>query len=279
MPVDNTRDSPRARLLRTAVDRIHREGLTVGLDHLSLEAVIAESGVSRATAYRHWPNKREFLREVLREVVRTTQLTGEPREEIAALRALLDARRPQLQTGQGHRDLVVEGLRLAADSDFRRMSTDPAWRTYLALTVTASGVRDDELRTDLQANLREAEASFVARRARVYSRLPRLLGYRLVAPLAGEAGFETVSAATGAMMTGFIVSSLARPELATETVGLAPFGSSRAAAWSAPALHLTGVILAYLEPDPSVKWSTSRVQESVDLLAQLEEELVTGSPV
>lgn len=279
MTLDHTRDSPRARLLRTAVDRIHREGLTVGLDHLSLEAVIAESGVSRATAYRHWPNKREFLREVLREVVRTTQLTGEPREEIAALRALLDARRPQLRTEQGHRDLVVEGLRLAADSDFRRMSTDPAWRTYLALTVTASGVRDDELRTDLQARLREAEASFVARRSRVYSLLPRLLGYRLVAPLAGEAGFETVSAATGAMMTGLIVSSLARPELATETAELAPFGSSRAAAWSAPALHLTGVILAYLEPDPSVEWSASRVQESVDFLAQLEEELVAGPPI
>lgn len=54
----------RQRILDTALAEVERHGLTVSLEHLGLERIIKASGVSRATAYRHWPTKADFLADV-----------------------------------------------------------------------------------------------------------------------------------------------------------------------------------------------------------------------
>lgn len=84
-----------------------------GLRAATLDAVVARSGVARATVYRHWPNQRELVRAALAqlcpppvpmpdpgpvEVRLTTFLTGlaaqlEQEPWAAALPALLDAAR------------------------------------------------------------------------------------------------------------------------------------------------------------------------------------------
>ncbi len=98
---------PGQRLVDTAVARIRAEGLTVSLEHLGLEWMIAEAGVSRATAYRHWPTKAAFLSEVLLTVGRTTHLEGETPAEVAGLLKLIadssGTRRPDggLRDGAG----------------------------------------------------------------------------------------------------------------------------------------------------------------------------------
>lgn len=254
----------RRSLVDVALARIEREGMTVGLEQLSLERVIAESGVSRATAYRHWPNKADFLREVLVTAVRTTRLDGETPRELGELVDLLAARADELHTAQGRRDLVVEALRRSAQADFDRVRTSPRWRTYLAITATCRGLPPGALRSDVQAALAQTEEGFVAHRAGVFARMPDLLGYRLVAPLAAPEGFRIMASAAGAVMTGLVVLATSRPDAVadSDTVHLAPFGSSRQAQWSLPALHLTGVILSHLEPDPDVVWDEPRRHET-----------------
>ncbi len=262
-PAVSTRDQ----VIATAVERIQREGMSVSLEHLSLERIIKASGVSRATAYRHWPTKTDFLAEVLVAVVRSTRLEGETEEEVGNLRAFMEAERPALGTEQGRRDLVVEGFRRSVDADFRKVLGSPQWRTYLALGSTCRGLPEGQLRDEVETALAEAERAFTAHRAQVYARLPVLLGYRLVPPLAGDAGFTLMAEATGAMMTGLVVRALARPELVTQTFGMAPYGSSRVAEWTQPQLHMVGVILSHLEPDPHVTWGESYLPTA---MAQLE---------
>lgn len=61
-----------ARVVDAAVAQVRRRGVSVALDRIGLEEAIAASGVARATAYRRWPSRQEFLREVLVQVVRQT---------------------------------------------------------------------------------------------------------------------------------------------------------------------------------------------------------------
>lgn len=257
----------RDRVLATAVEQIQRDGMSVSLEHLSLERIIKASGVSRATAYRHWPTKTDFLADVLVAVVRGTRLEVETRQEVADLRAMLEAEHDAAATERGRRDLVVEGLRRSVDADFDRVLGSPQWRTYLALGATCRGLPEGQLREQVEGALADTERTFTAHRAQVYARLPRLLGYRLVPPLAGEVGFTLMAEATGAMMTGLVVRALARPELVTQTFAMAPYGSSRVADWTQPQLHLVGAILGHLEPDPDLTWDESYLPT---VLAQLE---------
>ncbi|NYE01345.1 AcrR family transcriptional regulator [Kineosphaera limosa] len=266
-----TASTPRQRLVDVAVARILREGMSVSLEHLSLEKVIAESGVSRATAYRQWPNKADFLREVLVSAVRGTRLVAESPRELGQLADLLRVSGEALSTPQGRRDLVVEALRVSAQADFERIHASPHWQTYLAITATCRGLPAGTLRDDVQAALAQTEASFLDHRAAVYARLPALLGYRLVPPLAEPEGFRVMAGAAGAMMTGLIVNATAAAPKGRGgggTIRLAPFGSTKEAHWSLPALHLVTVFFAYLEPDPDAVWSRERIRAAA---AQLDE--------
>jgi AcrR family transcriptional regulator len=44
-------------MLQTAVAMVRRSGLTVSLDHISLEDVIRAANVPRSSVYRRWPTR------------------------------------------------------------------------------------------------------------------------------------------------------------------------------------------------------------------------------
>lgn len=257
-------DDPVARhLVDVALERIERDGMSVGLDHLSLERIIAESGVSRATAYRRWPNKQAFLAEVLRAAVQRTHLIPEQEEDLTDLVALLDERGDLIKTPQGRVDIVIEALRLAAQGDFDRTRTSPRWQTYFALTATCQGLPTGELRDSVQTALAATTREFRDRRAQIYRGLALLGALRPVAHL-GEAAYEVMSSAAGTLMAGMVVTSYADPGLATRTFRTAAWGSREVRDWTYPAHHLVGVLLAHLEPDPTADldrdWLLSEVR-------------------
>jgi AcrR family transcriptional regulator len=256
------------RVLDAAVARIREQGISVGLDGISLEEAIAASGVSRATAYRRWPNRTEFLRAVLVRVVHEAHLEPEGPGEVDAIRGFIEAHRDVFGTDAGRRTIVVECLRISAEADFRRLATSREWRDYLALRATCGSLPTVELRATLTAELAAAERAFVTHRATVYSRLPRLLGYRLVPPLTDELGFEVMAGVMGALMTGFVVRSAL--DVQTRSFRVRAFGSSVESDWTTTTYGLAAALLAYLEPDPSVDWNPQRAAESLAMLPELE---------
>jgi len=264
------RSPVRNRLISTAVAHIERHGMSVSLEHLSLERVIAESGISRASAYRHFASKSDFLKEVLTTVlVRSTRLEGESPAQVEDLLSLIADRKDALDSVQGRRDLVVEGLRRAAQADFDRVAISPQWRTYLALHATCRGLPDEGLREEVLAVLADAETQFTAHRAGVYSRLATLLGYRLVPPLVPPSGFEVMADAAGALMTGLVVRALTLPDTAARIIRVAAHGSTEQADWTWPAHHIAGLILAHLEPDPDVAWDHTQRSVAAATLEQM----------
>jgi AcrR family transcriptional regulator len=255
--------------VQAAIRRIHERGISVGLDGISLEDAIASSGVSRATAYRHWPSRGDFLRAVLVQIVRETRLEPEGAEEIDAIRAFVRDRREDAATEAGRRTIVVESLRIAVDADFRRLAASREWADYLVLRATSASLPDGELRTTVTGEIAAAERGFVTHRALVYSRLPQLIGYRLVPPLAGQSGFEVMAEAMGALMTGLVVRGAVAPNGALFRARA--FGSSVAAEWTSMSYALVAAFLSFLEPDPEVEWTAERVMASVAVFEELAE--------
>ncbi|HEX5993502.1 MAG TPA: TetR/AcrR family transcriptional regulator [Jiangellales bacterium] len=262
------------RIVDAAIARIREGGISVGLDGISLEDAIAASGVSRATAYRHWPSRVEFLRAVLVRVVRDARLEPEGAEEIEAIRAFVMARRAQLASDAGRRTIVVEGLRISADADFRRLANSREWRDYLALRATCSSLPEGDLRTTITAELAAAERSFAAHRATVYSRLPRLLGYRLVPPLSGQRGFELMAEIMGALMTGLVVRAAVAEDI--EPFRVRAFGSSVRSEWTSTSYGLVSTFLSYLEPDPTIEWTAERAAASIAQFQEMERLIQPG---
>jgi len=253
-------------MLAAALSIVESQGLTVSLDHLSLENVISRADVSRSSAYRRWPYKDLFLADLLVAVARHTELSVEPPGLIDELNALIAG----ADVGESHarRDLLIEALRLSSGSEFERIWSSPRWRTYVALSATVTGLPPGPIREAASAAVLDAESRFVSRRARVYRSLAAMIGYRISGGLDPDTGFELMSSTSGAVMTGYVVKALVDRDLATTTRPLAAFGSSKTADWSVPMYGLTAVVDAFLEPDPDADWSAESIAARRELWSQ-----------
>lgn len=250
-------------------------GLTVGLDHVNVDELIRDAGVSRSSAYRRWPSKDLFLVDLLKELVRVTSAAvtteeewiGEPSRGVA--REHLD----RLESPERRHELLLELIRSGAPRHVEaRLGRAGAggsaqWRTCMALHATFLSLPGGDLRDEVQAALARSERSVAARAAEGWAYWAEVLGYRL-RPDRGVT-FETVAILTGTMLRGLLVTALSMPEIATRRIEAAPFGFRTAAAWSPVALGIAGIVVAFLEPDPTVTWDASRVAR---IRARLESE-------
>lgn len=258
-------------MLAAALSIVESQGLTVSLDHLSLENVISRADVSRSSAYRRWPYKDLFLADLLVAAARQTELSVEPpglMDELSALIAGAD-----VTNSQARRDLLIEALRLSSGSEFERIWSSPRWRTYVALSATVTGLPPGPIREAAAAAVLDAESRFVSRRARVYRNLATMIGYRIGGGLDPDTGFELMSSTSGAVMTGYVVKALVDQDLATTTRPLAAFGSSTTAEWTVPMYGLTAVFTAFLEPDPDADWTPDAIAARRQMWKQIADTL------
>lgn len=235
-------------------------GLTVSLEHVSFERVVASAGVSRASAYRRWPQKDLFLADLLLEVARATSLDEDEQGVYVAALHELACRADELLDPVSRRDLVVDLLRRALDADLRVLAASPRWRTYVALRATVAGLPEGALRTAVGAELQATESAFTRRRAEVFALLARLVGYRPASGLADEDALRALSVALGALSTGFLVPALAPRSAAVDVIEAAPLGATTPRAWTVPALVVATAVLSFLEPDPDVVWDRARAE-------------------
>ncbi|WP_203744692.1 TetR/AcrR family transcriptional regulator [Actinoplanes cyaneus] len=237
----------RDRMLRTAIEMIDRDGLTVSLEHISFEAVIRAADVSRSTAYRHWQYKDQFYGDLVRELARTA---GPPivRDEISLIKHVLADHEDGLTTPEGRHRVMIELIRRLAVFDLEAVLASPAWRTYHALCATVSGLTDNDLRNQVQAALAESENTRIARIADAWRALTGLFGYRLRPELGTD--FETLASVLTVAMHGLVVAAIASPDVAGRQIVASPFGAGPPQRWSLSALSVAGTALTFLEPDP-----------------------------
>lgn len=261
MANDLDHDDVARQLIDTARRVIEQTGLRLGLDHISYEEVIRDAGVPRATAYRRWPSKSDFLDTVLLEIARATAPAG----VIGSLVTRNQIRRvavehiDELRSPEFRHHLAIELIRRGSFIDFRMIRSTPEWRTYLALHTGFQAIADATLRAEIQSLIADAETRFVGLVAQAYGSFADLLGYRVRAGLPGD--LVTAARLTSALMRGLVVMSLAAPALADERHPAAPYGALDTTDWSLAALGVSGLIQSWFEPDPDIVWDDDRLDQ------------------
>jgi AcrR family transcriptional regulator len=254
------------RMLQTAVAMVSRSGLTVSLDHISLEEVIRDAGVSRSAVYRRWPYKDLFFSDLVKELARSAIPTILD-EELALIRRIVAERLDWLETPERRHGLVIELIRQLALLDFQRLHGSAQWRTYLALNATFQSLADGELRDQVGEALAQSEHAHRARVAKAWELLAGLFGYRLRPELG--ASFETLAALLDATMRGLVIQALPEPGLGAYRVRASPFGAAAEDEWSLAALGGASIATSFLEPDPAIEWTDERLARIRQTLTNL----------
>jgi AcrR family transcriptional regulator len=254
------------RMLRTAVAMVNRAGLTVSLDHISLEEVIRDADVSRSAVYRRWPYKDLFFSDLVKELARSATPTIVD-DELELIRRIAADRLDWLDTPERRHGLVIELIRQLALLDFQTLHGSARWRTYLALHATFLSLADGQLRDQVQAALAESEHDHRVRVAKAWELLAGLFGYRLRPELG--ATFETLAALLDATMRGLVILALSEPDLAAYRASAGPFGAATQDEWSLAALGGASIASAFLEPDPAIEWDEERLAGVREALSSL----------
>jgi AcrR family transcriptional regulator len=244
------------RMLQTAMAMVNRTGLTVSLDHISLEEVIREADVSRSAVYRRWPYKDLFFSDLVKELARSATPTIVD-EEYALIRRIVTERLDWLDTPERRHGLVIELIRQLALLDFETLHGSAQWRTYLALHATFLSLADGQLRDQVGEALAQSERDHRARVAKAWEFVTELFGYRLRPELG--ASFETLAALLDAAMRGLVIQALSEPELSAQRAKASPFGALDEDEWSLAALGAASIASAFLEPDPAIDWDDERL--------------------
>ncbi len=254
------------RMLRAAVAMVHRTGLTVSLEHISLEDVIRDADVSRSSVYRRWPYKDLFFSDLVKELAKdATPAIADG--ELALIKRIVAAHPGWLGTPELRRSLLAELFRQLALFDFQALYGSAEWRTYIALHATFMSLTDGGLRDQVQAALAQSEQGRIARISGAWQHLAALFGYRLRPGL--DATFETVATLIDATMRGLIIMALSMPDIAEHRLQASPFGAASVDEWSLPAVGLAGIATTFLEPDPEVEWDEERLTTVSHALAEL----------
>jgi AcrR family transcriptional regulator len=252
------------RMLQAAVRMVNRSGLTVSLDHISFEDVIRAADVSRSAVYRRWPYKDLFFSDLVKELARTATPTIVS-EEMNLIGEIVAEHEDWLETPELRHGLLAELFRRLSLFDFQTLYESPQWRTYVALHATFMSLADGQLRDQVRLGLAQSEQDHVARLAQAWELMAGLFGYRL-RPEMG-ATFETIATLLDATMRGLVIMALSRPGIAEYRTQASPFGAAARDDWSLPALGLTSIASAFLEPDPDFEWDGERLASIRQALA------------
>lgn len=244
------------RMLEAALALVNRNGLTVSLDHLSLEEVIREAGVSRSAVYRRWPYKDLFFSDLVKELAKNATPTI-VEDEIGVLREVVVERDDWFATQELRNGLVTEVIRRLAPLDFEILYESARWRTYLALNAAFASIADDEIREQVEIALAQSEQAHTARIAEAWERLADLFGFRLREDAA--ATFEALAVLLSATMRGLVITALSNPAIARHRVIASPFGAIEKEEWSLPAMSCASIAATFLEPDPTIDWGDNRI--------------------
>ena len=251
------------RILNAAVERLLDEGPRLGLANVSLEGAIGASGVSRATAYRRWPDRNAFAAEVLITAIRRSALVPDAPGELTNVFDFLVDRAADVATAAGRRTLVVESLRLLLRADIERTARSAQWRTVLSLSALHPWLPEDGIRAEIGRTLSEVEDRFDAQRASVYHHLLPIFGYRVADGDEGALSVEELAATMGTLTRGLVFRAVPDPAWLRTRTRARLFGSTTESDWSAPERMLARTLLAHLEPDPDAEVDPEIIIHSV----------------
>ena len=205
----SNRASTRQQLVEQGIASLRAEGLTVGLDSVSLERAYADAGVARSTAYSAWTDASEgrspqesFRRAVLQEILENPVHENDFGNTTDALAALdlsgLDG------TPEQRRATFREMIRVGAATSLRTIVESWRWLIISALHSSLASVPEQERDQELMASLRrssEIQLDIVI--AEVYGPYLSLARKRARLSIEGGDTMRSFAIAAAALAEGF----------------------------------------------------------------------------
>ncbi|MCW4354205.1 hypothetical protein ONR57_12935 [Hoyosella sp. YIM 151337] len=264
-------------MLGTALEMVYEHGLTVSLDHISMDAIVAASGVARSAAYRVWPRREEFINDLLLQLAASPQASPvvyDPPTLQMALNALIELR-DGLTTPESRRRILIEVCRIGAITNFEDIRQRNTWQTHMALSATVLSY-PEEYRKELQDAINQASSSYVDGMAEFYDAMALALGFETIPGI----DFRYLAAVSSALMEGMVLRSLTvydgragLPDL-VRTFTADPFKTGDEREWNAAAISFTSNLLALSRPSGEItsKELDQRLEKVRQAIARIEAE-------
>lgn len=240
-------DETRRRVLSVAVDQVLRDGMASGLEHVRIEDAVRAANVSRTAAYRCWPQREDFLVDLLAELAaHALPVEGDrgPRAT-AVIREAIGDDPAVLRTVEGRRDALRRVVRASAEDDLAADGDEQRrWQLYLALALAVPTVPAGPGRERVATAVAEAENAVLDRLERSYRLLLELFGF------APRIEYRELARIGVALMRGSVIG-----EIAGETTG--------GAVGTAFEIMIDGAVVA----SDSSDWEDDRARLVLDRLA------------
>jgi AcrR family transcriptional regulator len=239
----------RRRMLDAAQRLVEREGgLSVSVEHLTLDKVIKEAGASRTSVYRIWSNKDEFNLDLLCDLAGPSWQGTAAFDEatIKLARDIVAERMADLVTAEGRRRVLLEAIRRAALQNYNAVVKSTQWRTYVALTATVLSMSplEIEAREKVLTALQEAEEVFVRRMARFYEDMGVILGLQLKPHVES---YETIAAVGASVVEGLGLRQLLTSSVVNQPLSIED-DTGTTQEWHLAAVGFLGVFDQLVEP-------------------------------
>ncbi|MBD9699912.1 TetR/AcrR family transcriptional regulator [Flavimobilis sp. GY10621] len=239
-------DQSRARVLASALSMLETTGLTVSLEHLSIEDLIRAADVPRSAFYRLWPSKDLFYADLLEHITIESEPSETPFDpttlDVAA--QTLQSNIHRLGTPDGRRAVTEEMLRLAGRRNIDALTASASWRDAFALVATINGVADPTQRENLVRALKAGDERRTQIMAAQYTQLLALLGCGLQPGVTAE----TLARVGARIIEGFAQGQMRRPDL-DSTMIMRPGLDGEPVAWHPAALALWGAFQLLIDFD------------------------------
>ena len=219
-------------------------GLTVSLEHLSIEDLIRTAGWPRSTFYRLWPAKERFFADLLVELATSSDSNDSmfyPGTQVAA-HEVIHANQSLLGTREGRVAVLRDAVRVAGRMNFEHFSESVGWRTHVTLVASASSLADEETRERLVAALQKTEQLFIERTAKFYGDALDSLGFSFLP----GASAHLLAGLGAAVVEGLAQRRLVNPDLA-DTIIMKPGIDGELVEWHPAALGFWGILEALVD--------------------------------
>lgn len=175
-----------SRLLDAAHEALRQHGVTSGLDAVTLDGAISDSGVPRGSAYKLWQSDEQtpqdgFRRAVVLDILRSLPAsTGLPSTETVYAESLEAIADLDLNDPEDNAYALRELTRVVTAFNHLRLEDGENWRIYGALRTAALTRFGDDI--EIMDAIREGEQTLIQSYADLYGSVAELLGYRLKEP-------------------------------------------------------------------------------------------------
>lgn len=229
-------------------------GLRISLEHLSMDGVIKEAGVPRASAYREWSSREAFQLDLLCDLAGPSwQGTAAFDEEtIRLVRQIVADNLELLSTVDGRRRLLHEVVRQGAHQNFETLTSSPQWLAYVTLTGAVMSIDDDGQKERVLGALRNSEGTFIGRMGDFYEDLSIVFGFRL---RRGVPNFRVVAALGAAVVEGLALRRVIAPDVVDTPVMVD--GPSHQEAWHLASVGFLAVLEQMIEPVDDYDFATA----------------------